>query len=124
LGELYYRALWSTWSEKLEVEPEEEADADKKGPSILWSKVENPIKEVRQKKATGDDYVPGYVLKLLGEDGFRIATHLINNMYENGESPKDFTEVTMTALNKKPKATKRSIHRTISLRTNTHTQQR
>ena len=70
---------------------------------------------MRQKKATGDDYVPGHVLKLMGEDGFRIATHLISYMYEKGESHKDFIEVTMTVLNKTPKATKYSAHRTISL---------
>lgn len=77
--------------------------------------MENPIKEARQKKATGDDYVPGHVLKLMGEDGFRMGTHVINNMYEKGESPKNFVEVTMIALNKTPKAIKCSIHRTISL---------
>jgi hypothetical protein len=36
-------------------------------------------------------------------------------MYETGEWPKDFTEVTMISLKKKPKATKHSDHRTISL---------
>jgi len=35
---------------------------------------------MRDKKATGDD-VPGVVLKLLGEDGLRIMTQLINNIY-------------------------------------------
>ena len=103
------------WSEKLEVEPEKEADADKKGPCILWSEVENPTKEVRDKKNTADDYVPGYVLKLLGEHGLRIATQLINNIHETVESLKDFTVVTMTALNRKPKATKCSDHHTLSL---------
>ena len=42
-------------------------------------------------------------------------TKLINTIYENGEWPKDFTEVTMIALKKKPQATKCSDHRTISL---------
>jgi len=40
---------------------------------------------------------------------------LINTIYETGEWPKDFTEVTMIALKKKPQATKYSDHRTISL---------
>ena len=54
-------------SETLEVEPEEEVDADEKGPYTLQSEVEKAIKEMRNKKATGDDDVPGDVLKLLGE---------------------------------------------------------
>ena len=40
---------------------------------------------------------------------------LINTIYETGEWPKDFTEVTMITLKKKPQATKCSDHRTISL---------
>jgi len=76
--------------------------------------VEKAIKEMRNKKATGDD-VPGDVLKLFGEGGLKIMSKLINTIYETGEWPKDFTEVTMIALKKKPQATKCSDHRTISL---------
>jgi hypothetical protein len=71
--------------------------------------VEKAIKEKRNKKATGD------MLKLLGEVGFKIMKKLIKNIYETGERPKDFTEVTVIALKKKPQATKCSNHRTISL---------
>ena len=56
---------------------------------------------MRNKKATGDD-VPGDVLKLLGEGGLKIMTKLINTIYETGEWPKEFMEVTMIALKKKP----------------------
>jgi len=42
-------------------------------------------------------------------------TKLINTIYETGEWPKDFTEVTMIDFKKKPQATKCSDHRTISL---------
>jgi hypothetical protein len=43
-------------------------------------------------------------------------TQLINNtIYESGVWPKDFTEVTMVALKKKPKASKYTDHRTVSL---------
>ena len=42
-------------------------------------------------------------------------TKLINTLYETGEWPKDFTEVTMIALKKKPQVTKCSDHRTISV---------
>ena len=74
---------------------------------------------MKNKKATGDDDVPGDVLKLLAEGGLKIMTKLINTIYEIGEWPKDFTVVTMIALKKKPHATKCSDHRTISLITHT-----
>jgi hypothetical protein len=77
--------------------------------------VEKAIKEVRNKKATGDDDVPGDVFKLLGEGGLKIMTKLINTIYETGEWPKEFMEVTMIALKKKSQATKCRDHHTISL---------
>jgi hypothetical protein len=55
------------------------------------------IKETRDKKATGDDDVPGDVLKFLGEDGLRLRTQLINTIYVTGECPRDFIELTMIA---------------------------
>jgi hypothetical protein len=61
-----------------------EVHTDEKGPYILQSEVEKAIKGMRNKKATGDDDVPGEVLKLLGE-GFKNNKELINNIYETGE---------------------------------------
>jgi len=49
----------------------------------------------------------------------KILTKLISTIYETGEWPKDFTEVTMIALKKKSQATKCSDHRTISPITHT-----
>jgi hypothetical protein len=46
--------------------------------------VEKAIKEMGDKKATGDD-VPGDVLKLLGEDGLKLMIQLINSIYVTGE---------------------------------------
>ena len=77
--------------------------------------MEKAVKEMRNRKARGNDDVPGEVLKLLGEGGLKILTKLINTIYENGEWPKDFTEVTMIALKKKTQTTKCSDHHTISL---------
>ena len=56
-------------------------------------------------KATVDADVSGDVLKLLGEDGLRTVTQLIDNIYETGKWSKDFTQVTMITLKKKPKTT-------------------
>jgi hypothetical protein len=77
--------------------------------------VEKAVKGMRDKKATGGDDVPGDVLKLLGEDGLKLMTLLINSIYVTGEWPIGFIEVTMTTLKKKPKATKCSDHCTIGL---------
>ena len=68
----------------------------------MRSEVEKAIKEMKDKKATGDDDVPGN--ELLGENGLRLMTRLIN-IYETGKWLKDFTKVTMTVLKKQPKAT-------------------
>jgi len=46
------------------------------------------------------------VLKLLGDGGLKILTELSNTIYNTGEWPQDFTEVTMIALKMKTKATK------------------
>jgi hypothetical protein len=70
---------------------------------------------MRDKKATGDDEVPGDVLKLLGEDGLKLMTQLIKSIYVTRKWPRDLIKVTMIALKKKPKATKCSDHCTISI---------
>jgi hypothetical protein len=54
--------------------------------AFILCEVQKAIKEMRDKKATGDNDVPGDVLKLLGE-GHSIETQLINNIYERGEWP-------------------------------------
>jgi len=62
-----------------------EVDANEKGPYILQNEVEKAIKEMGNKKATGDDDVPRDVLKLMGEGGLKIMMKLINTIYETGE---------------------------------------
>jgi len=106
--------------ETLEFEPEEEVGTEEKGPYILQSEVEKAIKEIRNMKATGDDDVPGDLLKILGDSGLKIMAKLISTIYETGEWPTDFTEDTIIALKNKPQATKCSDHRTMSLIAHTH----
>jgi hypothetical protein len=116
IWEIYVEELYDRASrpENLNVESEE-VDEDHKGPHILLSVVEKAIKEMRDKKATGDDDVPVEALRLLGDDGLNLLTRVISNIYESGEWPKDFTEVAMVALKKRPKAGKFTDHRTINL---------
>jgi hypothetical protein len=42
----------------------------------------------------------------LGEGGLKVLTKLSNTIYNTGEWPQDFTEVSMIALKKKTKGTK------------------
>ena len=79
------------------------------------------IKDLRNKKATGDDDVPADVLKLLRDGGLKIMMKLINTIYETGEWPKDFMEATMIPLKKKPQATNAI---TIAQLVSSHIQQR
>jgi len=59
------------------------------------------------------------VLKLLGGGVLKIMSKLINTIYGTVKWHKDFTDVTMVGLKKKPRATKCSDHRTISLTAHT-----
>ena len=52
---------------------------------------------MRNKKAIEEGDVPGDVIKLVGECGFKIMTKLINTIYETGQWHKDFLEVTIIA---------------------------
>jgi hypothetical protein len=62
--------------------------------------------ELRNKVATGDDDVLADVLKLLGEYHLILLTQIINSVCETRWFVKDFAELTVMSLNKKPVATK------------------
>ena len=65
-----------------ELNDQPTVDADEKGPCIFQKEVEKSIKYMKDKKPTGDEDALGDVLKLLGEEGLRLMTQLINNIYE------------------------------------------
>jgi hypothetical protein len=44
--------------------------------------VEKSIKDMKGKMPTRDEDAPGDVMKLLGEEGLRLMTQLINNIYK------------------------------------------
>ena len=60
-------------------------DEDDKRPTIVKSEVVKGIKDMRRKKATGDDNIPVDLLKELGDSGLKIMTALVNNMYVSGD---------------------------------------
>jgi hypothetical protein len=59
----------------------------------LGSEVEEIIKGMKDKKATGDDDVPEHMLKMLEEESLRIETRLINKLYETGEWTKNLLKL-------------------------------
>jgi hypothetical protein len=77
-------------------------------------KVKKLPKEVKDKKATGND-VPGDTLKLLREDGLKLTTRLIIKIIETGAWTEGLIDVTKTAIKKKPKSTKCNNPDTINL---------
>lgn len=68
---------------------------------------------MRGKKARGVDDVAS-----MGENGLKPIPQLVNIMYENGQWTTHVTAVTRNALQKNPKTTKYTDHRTVS--PNTH----
>jgi len=69
--------------EKLEVETEEEIDAD--AINLLRSEVGRAVKEMRDTKATRDNNVCGDRLKFLGEYSLQLMAQLFSNMCETEE---------------------------------------
>jgi len=78
--------------------PEEGVGADKKSLYILHSVVKRATAEMKDNKATGDDDVPGNLVKLFKENSLSTMTQQISNVYKTGEWPKNFTKVTVIAL--------------------------
>ena len=60
--------------------------------NILQSEVGKALKEMRTRKATGDDDIHGDVLKLLGDRRLKILTKLSNTLYSIGEWPQTRSE--------------------------------
>jgi hypothetical protein len=67
---------------------------------------------MKDKKVTD---VPGDVLKLFRGESLNIMTQLINNIRESEKRTKNFTDLTMIALEKTPKHTKCRDHSAITL---------
>ena len=85
----------------------------------MHSVVERATAEMKDNKAIGDEDVPADIFKLFGENSLSTVTQFINNTFETGEWPKNFSEVTVIGLKKKPRATKCSNYHTISLTAHT-----
>ena len=72
---------------------------DDKGPTMLKSEVVKAIKDMRRKKAIGDNNIPVDLLKKLGDGEFKIMTALVNKVYvHEWRRPNNFLDDTMIAF--------------------------
>jgi hypothetical protein len=60
-------------------------DKDENGPYILHSDAEKSVKEKENKKARCNYDVPTDIIKLLGQNGLKIMTQLIQTFDDTGE---------------------------------------
>ena len=92
------------------LEVEEDVEDDDKGPSVLCSKFEKALEELKNKKATGPDGIPAELLKALGSAG-----KICNEIYICREWAEDFLESIIIPIKKKSEAQECVDFRTISL---------
>ena len=59
------------------------------------------MKEPKNKKATGPDYIPAELLKALGSAGKRELFEICNEIYIRGDWPEDFLESIIIPIQKK-----------------------
>lgn len=90
-------------------------DEDNLGPQIMEFEVRAAMSDMKASKAVGVDGIPVELLDGMGDTAVKELTLLCQKMYTQGTWPEDFLTTAMIPLEKKPKATKCSDFRTISL---------
>ncbi|GFO07993.1 Down syndrome critical region protein 3 homolog [Plakobranchus ocellatus] len=85
------------------------------GPPIMKEEVETAIKKMKHGKAIGPDNISVELIEALEDFGIGKVTHLLNEIYDTGQTPTDLCKSIFIALPKKPGATECELHRTISL---------
>ncbi|KAG1668804.1 Craniofacial development protein 2 [Nymphon striatum] len=83
--------------------------------NITEEEVEETIKMLPKRKATGVDEIPAEFLQSCGPHGIKVITAIINKIYRTGELPIDFLTNVFIPIPKIAKAMKCEDHRTISL---------
>lgn len=86
------------------IEKEEDVNTDTKGPCIL-KEFERALRELSDKKATGIDKIPAEIVKNLDEDTKNSLFKILNDSYEYGVIPADFTHSKTITLPKKGNST-------------------
>ncbi|KAI5738724.1 hypothetical protein M8J77_010460 [Diaphorina citri] len=83
--------------------------------SILRSEFNAAIEKLKDKKAPGVDEIPTEMLKATGDGIKECIFKMVQEIYEKGEMPSDFTKCKICVIPKKTGTTKCNEHRTLSL---------
>ena len=106
----YIKTLYSD-----ETRPPPKDIINPEGPEILIEEVTKAIRNLKEKKAPGEDGITGEQLKALDEEALKVLTKLLNNIYSTGVIPKDLKQSVFVKIPKKPKAVECTEYRTICL---------
>ena len=85
------------------------------GPAILRAEVEHAIKEMKPRKAMGEDGIAVEMLRALEEFAVEEITTLANKIYDTGEIPESMCKSIFIALPKIQGTLECCKHRTISI---------
>ena len=96
-------------------EPPEVAVDEEDQLPFLPEELENAIKHMKNGKAPGTDKIRTEMIKSLSEKGKEHLLKLLNHIYTSGNIPKTMNESIFERLPKKPKTTKCTEYRTLSL---------
>ena len=85
------------------------------GQKILHDEVRAAMIKMKYGKAAGPDNITIEALAALDDWGIDLITNLLNDIYDNGEIPKEMFKSVFIMLPLRVGATECDIHRTISL---------
>jgi hypothetical protein len=90
-------------------------DDENRGPYILRSEFDKALKDLKEKKAPGEDEIDRKIIKALGNKAKDNLCGIIKDSYKDGRLPEDFQSSVMIVIPKKTRIEKCEEHRTLSL---------
>lgn len=84
-------------------------------PPILRSEVETALSVLKKNKAPGPDQITAEVLRSLGDLASNALYNIVNNIWQTGVWPKDWTESVILPLHKKGSTKRCDNYRTLAL---------
>jgi len=99
----------------MKMDEERQNDTEEIDQSIIREEFDKALMELKNKKALGVDEIPVELIQNCGENTKKIIYEMINECYETGQVPSDFTKCIIVQIQKKTTAKTCEQHRTLSL---------